>query len=357
MSRRRPYLASVAVGSLCLAFLFAVRAQMPVPVPTPKIRAIDLVDFGEQEIGQVATGQVVLANDGEGVLKIGGVRTSCSCAGLELKDGAGKYRQIDELSLQPGEAVTAHIRLGVNGAINDSAGKTITFSTNDPESPEVAVHVRVSRITYGLRASPDVLSFGIVNSGDSIIREVDVVDYATEPRAISKIATSNPAQIQAEIVSSPENATKQFARGRHLGRIRVAVNTMHSGNVDGQLTIWVASNASTHMSTIAVRVSGRVSPMFEVFPATIVLPLQSENGPVNQAAVLCRAGNRSSIRVAQCPPEYSVTIQDVVSESAPKRILIERKSDFQNSGEAEIVLAATQNGIEYLQPVKIHYRP
>lgn len=53
----------------------------------PVLDCPEVIDLGEQERGQVAIARATLANAGDADLTITDVRSSCSCAGLEIEEG------------------------------------------------------------------------------------------------------------------------------------------------------------------------------------------------------------------------------------------------------------------------------
>lgn len=120
------------------ALLFVVLGSMLLTACTlrqPDIRLeTDQVDLGEIVEGEIITRDVLLMNDGNALLKILSVSTSCGCTQASL----------DSTTIPPGESVSLTIEYD-SGAheveSNASVHRQIFIATNDPVQPEVVINL------------------------------------------------------------------------------------------------------------------------------------------------------------------------------------------------------------------------
>lgn len=102
------------------------------PDGTPKIQFEQTVyDFGKTSQVATVSGVFKFKNTGEGVLKLEPPKPACGCTLTELKPD----------TLQPGEsgelAFTLHL-----GQVKAQFDKSIAVKSNDPQTPEVTLHVK-----------------------------------------------------------------------------------------------------------------------------------------------------------------------------------------------------------------------
>lgn len=120
------------------ALLFVVLGSMLLTACTsrqPDIRLeTDQVDLGEIVEGEIITRDVLLMNEGNALLEILSVSTSCGCTQASL----------DSTTIPPGESVSLTIEYD-SGAheveSNASVHRQIFIATNDPVQPEVVINL------------------------------------------------------------------------------------------------------------------------------------------------------------------------------------------------------------------------
>jgi hypothetical protein len=115
----------------------------------------DGIDLGVLREGVVVTREVTVRNDGEGVLCLQRVDTSCGCVKTRIKD--------DKRRIQPGEE-------GVIEVIVDTVGrsgpqhKDVNVYSNDFKHPRVVFPVKAN-ITAPIMVDPTQVNFGRVTAG------------------------------------------------------------------------------------------------------------------------------------------------------------------------------------------------
>jgi hypothetical protein len=95
--------------------------------------AIDPIefDFGDVNIGEIVTQDVVVSNVGNAELVIESVTTSCGCTTAE----------IEGTRIPPGESTTLKITFdgGAHGDVTNFYTRQVFIASNDPEQPEIRI--------------------------------------------------------------------------------------------------------------------------------------------------------------------------------------------------------------------------
>jgi hypothetical protein len=294
----------------------ALRAIAFWEAPPPRIELPDMIDLGSGERGSVVIGRFILRNTGGKELRIGNVRTSCTCSGLELENGDG-YTRVEELAVGPRQQVELVIRIAVRGNIGEPAANTIWFSTNDPDQPERRITALISRVTGGIDTVPAHVVFGAVPVGSHARMFVDVLDRKGEKRSIKMVEGSNPDRFDVRLLPTEADAALRQSDTERvlLGRVEVVLNTSKPGPVEGVVYIHLAG---ANRSADAIPVLGRVVPLVDVFPATLVLPRSTGNGPSYFAKCRCQsaAGGVLSLSVISASPGLSVNVSPDEDDSS-----------------------------------------
>ncbi|MEX1248474.1 MAG: DUF1573 domain-containing protein [Anaerolineales bacterium] len=99
---------------------------------TPSI-ALDLTEFefGDVNVGEIISRDVVLSNEGTGTLVIDSVSTSCGCTTAVL----------EQMSIPAGQSTLLHITFdaGAHGDVTGFYTRQVFIASNDPAQPEVSV--------------------------------------------------------------------------------------------------------------------------------------------------------------------------------------------------------------------------
>lgn len=102
------------------------------------------LDLGDVPNGEIATRDVVVRNDGDAVLVVEGISTSCGCTTATL----------EPMQLAPGESGALHIAYdaGAHGPeLTGALVRQVFIQSNDPAQPEVTVELAVN-VTPPLQA-------------------------------------------------------------------------------------------------------------------------------------------------------------------------------------------------------------
>lgn len=322
---------------------------------TSSLRDIGVIELGEVESGQVAMGELTIINDGNVDLMIDGVRASCSCTGIETRNPDGSYTQLSSLTVPANGQVPVVVRLAVNGLVGGQLNSTIYFLTNDPAKPEVTLHVRLSRITHGARATPEVIPIGIMPVGKKTTHSVDIVDRSPTPRSVERMVVTNDKLISATLIPVPENEAT-VPGGRIVARLQVQVDAKSPAQVDERVNVWLVSE--TPKSPVSIRIIGRIAATVELSPETLVFPINTDAGPICRASVLCLThGSPAQLRVVDCPSKLTVTLPSGTTSGAPQQIKIEQKSAGLEPYRETITLGVTVNGVETTHLITIICNP
>jgi hypothetical protein len=95
------------------------------------------LDFGDVPNGEVAAQDVLVRNEGDGLLVVEGISTSCGCTSATL----------EPMRLAPGESGTLHIEYdaGAHGPeLRGSQVRQVFINSNDPAQPELMVELAVN---------------------------------------------------------------------------------------------------------------------------------------------------------------------------------------------------------------------
>jgi len=338
-------LLSTAIVAAWTISWYANRSAAPC---VPAIRIAESIDLGECEGGQVATAEVEIGNDGTDALNIAGVRASCSCTGLEMREPDGRYSKVEELTIQPGERKTLVVRLAVNGPPGESLVSTIHFLTDDPVKREVTLPIILRRIRAGAFSLPVAFAFGTATVGQSAVKVVDIIDAFSPPRTVERVGTSNPERVKLTRLSVPE-AEAATPGGRIVARVRVEVLTATPADIDDRANVWLVNQVPS--SPVSIRVLGRVAAPVEFAPKNLVLMPTKSDG--FRGTVLCLThGREATVRVVECPTEFTAQVDAATIPTAPRRLTISRTVPGATAS-VNIRVGVTLDGVEtvYSLPV------
>lgn len=279
-------------------------------VGIPQLEAPDVVDAPVTEQGQLAEAKFSLTNRGKKQLVLTEFHSGCACDGLEVKEG-DRYVRLTELRLEPLHSAEVRFVQSARGEIGGEIRNAIYFLTNDPAQPEAKVVVRIPTITGGATILPTHLEMGVLGVGGHYQATVDVYDRSGQNRPVESVSSSLPETIRVRFIPKGDcvNPPTGIDSTAFLGRVAVSAITDRAVDINGVIKVHLLSRPE---KPDIVTINGRVAPQVDVAPATIALPLQSENGPVYQSSFICRSPFQApfALTVAKCPPELVVTIDD-----------------------------------------------
>lgn len=138
-------------------------------------------DFGQIYQNKKVEHIFTFKNEGDQVLSVDKVKTSCGCTAAVLSNKAVK----------PGE--TGEIGVTFNPAHRTGKQKkTIYVNSDDPVEPVVQLTIEAS-VKVDLEASPDAVYFSQVKTGQSVTKEVALKNTGQETMSILSIDTDKAA--------------------------------------------------------------------------------------------------------------------------------------------------------------------
>jgi hypothetical protein len=294
----------------------------------PVLEMPSALDLGNQERGKVVVARFKVANRGGSDLVLDQVRTSCICSGLE-REVEGRFIPVASLRLTPGEETELAVRVAVRAQIGTEMRNAIFFHTNDPALPERALVVGIPKVTGGINASPARVLFDSIPIKTEAHQLIEIRDPTSPPRTIRQVLSSNPDRFTVRLLpaeraeGSPETKHKD---GLLLGRIEVSPRTQEPGSFEGEVQIFLNDEARPPES---IPVTGRVAPMVEASPATLVLPRASREGPLYFGTSVCRSieGLPLQLSLEEAPKGISAMISPVHGNPSLQTVRIEWKPD------------------------------
>lgn len=285
------------------------------------------LDLGERERGELVVARFAVANRGGQELVIDGIRSNCACSGLEREEG-GDFVHVESLRLRPGDGAELAMRIAVSGPSGGPMRNVVVFRTNDPTCPEAAIEVVVSRVTGGISSLPTGVVFGTVPVGDEARQVLKIYDAAVRPRTVERVTSTSPDRIDVCFlpldVGSP--GTREGLLGVLIGRVEVVLRTREPGSVDGQIQVHIADE-TRRPDTIPV--SGRVVGVIDVSPPSLVLPRNSDGGPVYSGRCLCRSsrGGQWTLTVDEVSSGLSAEIAAAEEDAGVRVLRVEWRPD------------------------------
>lgn len=123
---------------LVLSLLFVAGALAACSADEPRITVDNVqIDLGEVPNGQIASREMAVRNEGDGLLVVEGITTSCGCTSASL----------EPMRLAPGEQgrLTIAYDSGAHGPdLRGAQTRQIFLTSNDPGQPELVVELTVN---------------------------------------------------------------------------------------------------------------------------------------------------------------------------------------------------------------------
>ncbi|NCA83115.1 MAG: DUF1573 domain-containing protein [Opitutae bacterium] len=137
-------------------------------------------DFGEVPSGESVHATFTLRNEGDELLHIASVRTSCGCTTSTL----------EKQDLAPGEETPLIATLSLKGRSGPQI-KHLTIGSNDPDHPDVQAVVQGTAIRH-ITISPWIIYLFSAPQGQPITRTVEILSEKQTPFQITSIEASHP---------------------------------------------------------------------------------------------------------------------------------------------------------------------
>jgi hypothetical protein len=227
----------------------------PKPSGTPKIVFDKTVyDFGTTSMVTSVTGTFTFHNAGDAVLEVKKPTTSCGCTVAGVKPETLKPDEKGEL------VFTLSIANGFRGTIQ----KSITVPSNDPQSPNVGLSIKVD-VVLVFDVSPQQVLLGNLRPGTTTNVAVHVKRNDGKKLQFTKIdSTSDFIRPQLVPVASTNGSEAEI-------RIEAATETTGmSRSFNSQVR---AYTDDPNVPAVTIPVYGQVLADLSVMPAAVVWPI------------------------------------------------------------------------------------
>jgi hypothetical protein len=329
----------------------AARSFLSANAP-PAIEFPSALQLGELDLGKIATGRLAIANRGGSALRIGSVRTSCSCSGVE-REVDGDMQEVTALTIPPGESVDLQVRVAARGIPGQPMRTVLGFRTNDPCQPEGRIDIVVSRIR-GLVSTPAAVVFGLVILGRDSTQVVAVRDSEGKPLLVENATTFDHDRLVARVLPSAGPKDGASADG---GCVEVTARAAAVGTVQGNVQIQVSVAGERRF--IAIPVTARIVAPVEACPNRICLPRASAEGPLYHMTCLCRSASDQALTLTtiEVPAPIAVTIQKGDGATRLVRIEWRRSGEKEASRQHLVRLRAETEGRCYTLEIRADCKP
>lgn len=254
-------------------------------------------DFGSVRIkGDAPTVDHVftLSNTGDEELVISGVNTSCGCTTARLTTD----------HLPPGQTVALNTSLSLKGRRGEMS-KTITVSSNDPDTPKLNLTLKVNA-EQDVDVSPAYVTFR-VDPG---------VQKTTESLVLIRFNSPTPYKISGFNPKALEFCTVELEelRAGFEYQLRFKLNNADSLKEPRRTEMFVLNTDHPDMPVLQIPVSyyslaQPVQKAMSVYPQYITLPAQLANGSPFKHTMLIRSNlNRPLSVLSITPPNDTVAI-------------------------------------------------
>lgn len=294
----------LAIAGVVIWKFWAINAFFPCLVCT------DQLDLGSHERGDYARGSVVIRNDGRADLTIFDIRSSCSCAGLEIDETNGPV-PVTTLTIPPASERTVFIHVAVNGPTGGSVTNSTTFQTNDPRRASHTIAVRVSEVKAGIACDPTVWVIGNTLPGAPLTQLVAVTDDSPTPRQVSRVEVSPSAgPVRARLLGPDEmRAARLSPTARMIAAVELVAQRPEPSAIEAVVRVFPTEEGR---APAEIPVRGRVTGAATVVPESLSIPRYSQGQLVYEGTCLCRSidGRVITVTPARVPDGLSVRVTD-----------------------------------------------
>lgn len=318
------------------------------------------LDLGDGEVGDLVVSRYTIANRGGRELIIDGIRTNCSCTGMECEQ-EGKYVRVDALRIKAGDQAELVLRVSVGGVpIGAQMRNVVEFQTNDPAHPRGRIEAVVRRVSGGIFTVPESVIAGTVVVGSEVRRVVEVRDPALHPRRVEEVSSTAPERVRVRLLPDKDQSRDgvQHPEGTVIGYLEVTVAAEKSGPIQGAIIIKLQGETRPPHT---VPVVGHVAAPIDLSPALLVLPRMSSGGPIYTATCICRSNNGEplSVDVSSVPLGLSVELLESASPSVRTiQVTLDREHEFATGdGRRAVRLLAKAGEDEAVLEVEVLIQP
>jgi hypothetical protein len=206
--------------SLCVSFLLL--STVLLAKPTLKFKNTT-VDFGEMASGKIVDINFEFENTGNEILYIKNVTPSCGCTTADLP----------KKDYKPGEKGTIASKFNTSG-YNGKVIKTITVTSNDPDSPETRLTLSGTVVVKDFAQAslkPEQIDFGTVSAGKTYARKLTLGNVGNQELEIIEISCSPEVSLLFKTARlAPKKATEiilsftPFDKGSFNSIVKIRTN-------------------------------------------------------------------------------------------------------------------------------------
>ena len=232
-------------------------------------------NFGEMDNAETVDAKFILRNEGNGLLKIEGVRASCGCTATDLAKN----------ELAPGEEVELHAATNLKGRQGPQT-KAVTVTSNDPENPTVQLRI-VGTAIASISIEPMSVQFGRVDDD--------------EPRETTVVIQSNKEDISFKVLSAEidgmdfvEHEIKEVQPGKKYELLVKTAGSLPVGNHNGRFII---RTDSQDRAVIWLPVSLQVIGPIQVLPPVVNIRYTEEPNELEQQQLSITSGRVTDFEI------------------------------------------------------------
>ncbi|MBN1796426.1 MAG: DUF1573 domain-containing protein [Sedimentisphaerales bacterium] len=286
----------------------------------------DVYDFGMIDPGTKNKGEFNFTNEGNGVLRISKIQSTCGCTVPEMK----------KKTYLPGESGTIVVTYTADQR-SGPVSKSLYILSNDPKNPRFEFHVK-AEIVKKINYEPKQLSlrFDKENAG---VKDIKIESLDKKPFAISRI-TVKPECMNIDFDPAAEGTSFTLIPKVNIEKLK----GVHSGAVNFYLT---------HPAQRTLTIGFEVLPPFKSDPATLIALNADPDKPVRKVLyILSNYGEdfevesvKTSNDIIQIVSEekmqgkYMITLDIVAPESAGNRRHFNSKLEVKIAGEQTLTIS------------------
>lgn len=262
---------------------------------------------------------MTIANVGDQLLVIDQVRSSCVCAGLELKS-QGAYAPIHTIEIKPKQKMEVFARLRAVGRPGAAVLHDVIFRTNDPQKPEARIRLKIHKVLGGLLPMPASVTFPPLRLEQSVPEQsLELWDYSGLQRSIASIALEPEGCFSMQAVTPKEISDSALRdQGKCLGAWSVRFLAKNVGVYRGVVRIKLVGASAD----LEVPLQAEILPAVELIPDQVNLPKRTSQGLSYATKVICRTSEAAKISVAPLPG-WQVDVKAIGKEDNRFQIQLE----------------------------------
>lgn len=277
----------------------------------PRIVIPAQVNLGPKQAGHATYADIEVANVGDSELQLTDFRASCACAGVvETRDGSDYI--LDCVRVGSHSKGNLRIKIRVNADPLSALRVLVQFRTNDPSHPIGEVGITIPQVTGGLVGYPRTLLLGNISVGETVEREIEILDYKEPPRPIrSLLCTDSRIQMTVQPVHEVKGERRESV-GVLAGRLKLRI----SSDQPGELNAMICISTPGVEAVDAVNVLGRfVAGPFVTPEVARMIRDESAGKWTARALIRVPSGSSTMVKKIRKPDFLNVRIEPTSNKS------------------------------------------